>query len=98
MSNSLIDECRTDFEAWSKHKDYRDDWFVWRAWKAARDHYAPKLTEDQAIKIAYKASIDRWRNDPAYATEAGWEGYLAEIIDALKIAGMQFKPNTSEGT
>jgi hypothetical protein len=61
--------------------------YEWRIWQTARDHYAPKLTEAEALDAACKAFDEVARRD-----NGGWvtnEGYA--IAAALRAAGVRFK-------
>ena len=63
-------------------------------WKAARDHYAPKLTEKEVVeKAAYAIAETRY---PGYGSMAKWvevnaHRYEAEAKAALRAAGLRFK-------
>jgi hypothetical protein len=61
-----------------KNSDYRQ---FSAGWQAARDHYAPKLTEKEAIDLIQKAMFE----------EKHTRGYSGTAIDALKAAGVRFK-------
>jgi hypothetical protein len=72
-------------------------------WRAARDHYAPKLTEKEAVEraaeAAYESRNGRWNTSSdgqrsVYKTEA------RASIAALRAAGVQFrdKPNPEPGS
>jgi len=59
-------------------------------WQACAAHYAPKLTEKDAVKIAFNASVGKW-TPFGKDTAEGWGAYMSEIIAALRAAGVRFK-------
>lgn len=58
-----------------------------KAWNT-RNHYAPKLTENEAIDLIQKAMFE----------EKHTRGYSGTAIDALKAAGVRFKESGGVGT
>lgn len=83
----MNDEDREAFEAWAKTRWYGDgttgshDYHAYSiaetVWQAARDHYAPKVTEKEAEQLCDQAL--RMAERPA------------DVIEALKAAGVRFK-------
>jgi hypothetical protein len=87
----MTDKDREAFETWAKSEGYlpktvtrpyygdvylaESTHYAWKGWQAARDHYAPKLTEKEAVEIVFNHS----------SIEA------KSIITALRAAGVQFK-------
>jgi hypothetical protein len=74
----------------------------WMGWQAARDNYAPNLTETEATKIAAMvcAEIDYDEDYHAEFEDVGlfiaqnWNSYsetARAIVKALRAAGLRFK-------
>jgi hypothetical protein len=68
---------------------------AWDAWRAARDHYAPKLIEKEAVRIACNAYANQQKamGYGYYPVEAGSATHesLMAVMAALRAAGVQFK-------
>jgi hypothetical protein len=50
-------------------------------WQVVRDHYAPKVTEKEAIDLVQREVFE---GNPK-------RGYAGAVIDALRAAGVRFK-------
>jgi hypothetical protein len=100
----MNDQDREAFERWAiqymetlgygARRDCFDPNHASAAWQAARDHYAPKLTEREAVeKAAYAIAETRY---PGYGSMAKWvevnaHRYEAEAKAALRAAGVKLK-------
>jgi hypothetical protein len=79
-------------------KDRRDE-AAYKLWQAARDHYAPKLTEAEAVEKAAVALYNlehKTQLDKVAEFESYWRKN-AQV--ALRAAGVQFRdePNPEPG-
>jgi hypothetical protein len=52
-------------------------------WNAARERYTPKLSEKEAVEVAYQASQKTSEDD--------WKEFMAEMVAALRAAGVRFR-------
>lgn len=88
MGDQLIDRenDQAAFEAYFANVRLMHFDAAWKAWQAARDHYAPKLSESDAAKILY-LNFDGDRMGQAKAT-----------IMKLAAAGVRFKEQRVEGS
>jgi hypothetical protein len=98
----MTNKDREAFEAWWIEKSLHmlmDKWqndAAWEAWKAARAHYAPKLTWDEAVQIAERAAYAAIYEPPM---RKGFDDAHAAIRlqvnsmvrAALRAAGVKFR-------
>jgi hypothetical protein len=59
----------------------------WKTWQAAREHFAPKLTEREAVEIVLIAFDKAYRSGDTYVAKNFIKGGIA----ALRAAGVRFK-------
>ena len=106
----MTDHDREAFETWVKAEDCsieRDHagYFAfgtalaYRCWQAARDHYAPKLTEKEAIELGAKAAYNfvfvdgnKWPRCDGGRIRP--EEFRLATKAALRAAGVRFKDET----
>lgn len=91
----MSDKDRAAFDSWWVKYYHGEPSFAWGAWKAARAHYAPKLTEKQAVeKVMYALfKMDHPGSEFENQIEMAWaleeQRPIAKV--ALKAAGLRFK-------
>ncbi len=61
---------------------------AWHFWQAARKHYAPKLTEKEAIELLLDTPYPVGKSGTVISMQKSQAGFL---ITALRAGGMQFK-------
>jgi hypothetical protein len=91
------DKDREAFEKWIDFCADRDEagnyiyeiQSAWEAWQAARDHYAPKLTDVEVVVIACGALGGVKLHQQIF-----WPSAAEKVIAALRAAGARFKDST----
>jgi hypothetical protein len=92
----MTDNDREAFEAWHKDKFgyvlLTDDDPRWASWQAARDLYAPKVTEQEAVETAAKAIQERyWKGDLAISIQDAKEVCTEFAKATLRAADIRFR-------
>lgn len=82
-------------ECWNKeignYADH-DTFYAAKGWQAARDHYAHKLTEMQAVTVMKNAIFNTWHTGGIRDVK-----HVALIaVKALAAAGVKFKPDSTK--
>ncbi len=78
--------------------------YGWQAWQAAREHCVPQLTEAETVEILAKSITES--NYPGFHSKTKWietriphyRDDAKKAVQALVAAGVQFKPDRTEGT
>ena len=119
----MSDQDREAFEAdcqrrevyTGRHREFSEQYQLyetqlrWMGWQAAAAHYAPRLTEAEAVEKAARAlaeidcsmqaELRKIFNEPdedeALSADNKWTGYLHEARAALRAAGVRFKEEAS---
>jgi hypothetical protein len=96
----MTDADREAFEKWAHSTNRNELWVVgdkdiaYETWQAARDHYAPKLTETDIPRIAKilceQAAFLNWEQS-SFAAKNNW---IRSVETALRSAGVRFKEET----
>lgn len=65
--------------------------YAWQIWQAARDHYAPELTEKELVEaLEIRAETIDAECDDGYSSAKLMIG-IGEALSALRAAGVRFK-------
>ncbi|HEX3747684.1 MAG TPA: hypothetical protein VHW09_27300 [Bryobacteraceae bacterium] len=65
---------------------------AWAGWQAAKDNYAPKLTQAEAARIAEHALSELLKDeDIAKGFRPLYRAHAKAVITAIKAAGVKFR-------